>query len=165
MQNTRDENIARVAELAKDIRMAMLVTRDNHGNMRSRPMATQESTFDGTLWFFTDEHSSKVEEIAADPHVCVAYAQSMSESYLSVSGTAAVINDRAKAQELWSPFLRAWFTGWDDPTLRLIRVDADEAEYWDSKGGKLASMIMVLRAAITGKQDTEMNNDHQKVTL
>lgn len=161
---TRPE-IEKIAELVKDIRTAMFITIDAHGAFHGRPMSTQHTAFDGTLWFFTGEHSRKVREIAANPRVCVSYAATSDESYLSVTGRAAVVDDRSMAKELWNPFLRAWFTGPDDPSLRLVRVDAEEAEYWESKGGKIASMIMVLKAAITGDQDREMNNEHARVKL
>lgn len=164
MEHTRSE-VEKIAELVKDIRTAMFITHNAQGKLHGRPMATQQTAFDGTLWFFTDVKSRKISEIAENPHVCVSYAATSDESYLSISGRAQMVDDRSMARELWNPFMNAWFTGPDDPTLRLIRVEAEEAEYWDSKGGKIASMFMVLKAAITGDQDREMNNEHARVTL
>ena len=51
------DGVQKVAELIKDVKMAMLVTIDEDGRPRSRPMQTQDVDFDGTVWFFTDVNS------------------------------------------------------------------------------------------------------------
>ncbi|MBC7896780.1 MAG: pyridoxamine 5'-phosphate oxidase family protein [Cytophagaceae bacterium] len=158
------DGIEKVAELVKDIRTAMLVTQDEQGNLHSRPMGTSEAPFDGSIWFFTPADSSKVTEIAQHPRVNVAYASPSSESYLSLSGTAEVIDDRAKIRELWSPILKAWFDSAEDPNIRLIRVDVDEAEYWDTPGGKVASLIGLVKGMVIGK-GADQNNDHGTVRI
>ncbi len=156
------DGITKVAELIKDIRMAMLVTIDDAGRPRSRPMQTQQVEFDGTIWFFTDVQSDRVAEITANPRVNVAYASS-SESYVSVTGMAEIVQDPARTHELWNPLLRAWFDSADDPRIRLVRVDAESAEYWDTPGGKIASLISLVRSAVTGNRDT--SGDNQTVQL
>lgn len=140
----------KIESLVQDIKIAMFCTVDASGLFRSRPMMTQDAKFDGTLWFITSHESATVAEITANPRVNVAYASTGHEEYLSVSGTAEVLNDRAKIAEFWSPFLKAWFEGPDDPTIRCIRVTADEAEFWDSPGGKLGSLFAIAKGAITG---------------
>ena len=73
-ETTKHESVEKIAELIKDIRIAMLVTVDQRRGARSRPMATQDVPFDGTLWFFTSKDSAQAEEIARDPRVNVAYS-------------------------------------------------------------------------------------------
>ena len=63
--------VAKVAELAKDIRIGMLTTVDEHGHFVSRPMAQQEVEFDGNLWFFSSRDARKVAHILANPTVAV----------------------------------------------------------------------------------------------
>ena len=66
---------------------------------------------------------------------------------------------RGGISELWNPLLRAWFAGPDDPTIRLIRVQVDAAEYWETPGGKVASLISMLKAAVSGNRpDTSGEN-------
>src|SRR5579864_1232595 len=114
------EDIEKLAELIKDIRVAMLTTAEPDGSLRSRPMATQNTPFDGTLWFFTEINSGKVGEIEGERHVNVSYADPNAQKYVSVSGLASVVQDRAKAAELWSPVLKAWFPlGLEDPSMAL----------------------------------------------
>ena len=151
--DTDTDGVHKVAELIKDIRTAMLVTITPDGKPHSRPMATQEAEFDGSIWFLSDIDSQKIVDIAANPTVAVTYARSASESYLSLTGTAQVLNDRNRIREFWNKFLDAWFDGPDDPRIRLIRVDVEHAEYWDTPGGKIASIISMARAAVTGKPD------------
>ncbi|MBK6487289.1 MAG: pyridoxamine 5'-phosphate oxidase family protein [Gemmatimonadetes bacterium] len=163
-QTTREDAIEKVATLISDIRIAMLVTMDANGRPRSRPMMTQPTEFDGTLWFFSSSEAEMVREIAHEPHVNLAYASTASESYLSVSGSAQVVDDRARARELWSPLLRGWFDSPEDPLLRLIRIDVEEAEYWDTPGGKVASLFSLLKGAITGDSG-DNNADVGRVAL
>ena len=161
---TRQEAVERLAELIHDIRTAMLTTTSESGYPRSRPMATQDEEFSGTLWFFTSANSRKVGEIGRTPNVAVTYSSPGRESYVSLTGTATVVEDSARAHEMWNPAYKAWFTGPDDPTLRLIRVDVHDAEYWDTPGGKIASMLQLAKAAITGKRGG-MDDDNVKVKL
>lgn len=158
---TRQESIDKIADLVHEIRTAMLVTLDEHGRPRSRPMGTMESRFDGTIWFFTSMDSTKVTEIEQNAKVNVAYAKSSSEAYLSLTGTAAVLNDRERMRELWTPILRVWFESVEDPALRLIRIDVDEAEYWDTPGGKVGALFRLVKGMVTGGgEDLKSDNGY-----
>jgi len=107
----------------------------------SRPMALQEAEFDGDLWFFAYDDSPKAVEIATHPQVNVAFS-TKSNAWVSVSGRAEVVHDRAKAQQLWSRSLKAWFPdGLDTDGLALIKVAAESAEYWDAPHGKVVTLI------------------------
>jgi len=68
---TNTEETTKVAELMRDIKIAMLTTLDEQGNFVSRPMAQQEVEFDGDLWFFAERDSRMVRHLAANPHVAV----------------------------------------------------------------------------------------------
>ena len=159
MQSTTTHagGIKKVGELIKDIKMAMFVTIGDDGRPRSRPMQTQDVEFDGSVWFFTDVNSDKVKEIANNPQVNVAYASGA--QFVSLTGTANVVQDAAKVRELWNPLLKAWFDGEDDPRIRLVRVDAESAEYWDTPGGRVASFISLVASAVTGKRDESGENE------
>ena len=87
----------------------------------------------------------------------MAYA-SGNETYVSLSGKAEIVKDAAKTHELWNPLMRAWFESADDPSIRLVRVDAESAEYWDTPGGKLASLISLVKSAVTGTRDDSSEN-------
>jgi general stress protein 26 len=144
-------------EKIRDVRVAMLTTTEQDGSLRSRPMYTQQAEFDGDLWFFTADDSGKVAEIRADSDVNLAYAEPKDSRYVSVSGKAELVKDRAKIDELWSPMLKAWFNGGkDDPHLALLRVRVSEAEYWDDTQSKMSKLFGMVKA-VTGSGTYESN--------
>ena len=150
-EKTREESIEKLKTLINDIDFAMLTT-INGGHLRSRPMSTQAYEGDNELWFFTSDQTHKVEEIEADSRVNVAYSRPDDNVYVSISGRAALVKDRRKIEELWNPILKAWFPdGLEDPTLSLLKVTIEEAEYWDSPNSKLVQLAGFVKAIVTGK--------------
>jgi general stress protein 26 len=163
MEETRQESIEKLKSLTEDIDFCMLTTLDG-GQLRSRPMSTQEMDEGGNLWFFTSDQTHKVDEIEADNRVNAAYSKPDDNVYVSVSGRAEVVKDRAKIEELWSPVLKAWFPeGLDDPTICLLKVSVEEAEYWDTPNSKIVQLAGFVKALVTGKQIDA--GDHGKVSL
>jgi general stress protein 26 len=148
-----NENIKKLGDLIKDIRFAMLTTAEEDGTLRSRPMATQQVDSDGYLWFFTYGGAHKVDEIKHDQHVNVSYAEPKDQKYVSVSGTAQLVRDRQKIEELWNPLYKAWFPqGLDEPDLALLKVSVDKAEYWDSPSSRVVRLVGFVKAVVTGKR-------------
>ena len=142
----------------------MLTTVDEGGDLHSRPMATQETEFDGTLWFFTRADSPKVGEIDREHRVNVSYADAHKQHYVSLSGNARLVRDPAKNKELWNPLYRAWFPdGLDDPALALLRVDVERAEYWDAPSAKVVQIVGFLKALATG--EVYEPGKHEKVKI
>ena len=163
MEETRQESIEKLKSLTEGIDFCMLTT-INGGQLRSRPMSTQEMDDDGDLWFFTSDETHKVDEIEADSRVNAAYSKIDDNLYVSVSGRATLVKDREKIEELWNPILKAWFPeGLDDPTLSLLRVSIEEAEYWDSPNSKIVQLYGFVKAVVTGQP--AQGGDHGKVTL
>ena len=146
-------------DLVKDIRFAMFTTRHANGHLHSRPMTTQNSNLDEdqNLWFFMSRKGQPVADLIADPSVNVAYADTGDDSYVSVSGTAAVVEDIAKKQQLWSKMAEAWFPGGvNDSDLALVCVKISHANYWDVKESKIVQLYQMAKAAITGKPPTDL---------
>ena len=163
MQDSREESIKKVNDLIKEVEIAMLTTIDG-GTLRSRPMQTQEAEFDGELWFFTNSDTHKTDEIEKDNRVNVSYASPVANTYVSVSGAASIVKDKEKIQELWNPILKAWFpNGLDDPTLCLLKVSVEQAEYWDATSSTIVQIVGFVKALVTGKRAD--GGDHGKVNL
>ena len=163
MEDTRQEAIKKLNDLIKTVRVAMLTTID-WGVLRSRPMQTQEFDFDGELWFFTSSETHKTEEIEKDRRVNVSYAAPDSNTYVSVSGTAEIVHNRAKIEELWNPLHKAWFPeGLEDPNLVLLKVKVEQAEYWDSPSSTIVQVVGFVQALVTGERAD--GGDHGKVNL
>ncbi len=150
---TGDEGRQKIGELIKSIRIAMLTTAADDGSFDSRPMATQEREFDGTVYFLTREESGKVQEIKADSHVSLLYSDPGNSKFVSAKGRASVSKDRAKIHELWNPMYKAWFPdGEEDPHIAVLRVEVMEAQYWEASSSKLLRGLKYVAAAATGGQ-------------
>jgi general stress protein 26 len=148
----RRAGIEKMRELAMDAKICHFVTALNQKPLNSRPMSTLEVDDAGTFWFMSGKGSHKNEEIFDDPEVQLFYSNSGSSEYLSVYGYAEIIKDRKKLEELWSPIAKTWFNeGKDDPELTIIRVQAADAYYWDTKNGKMVQLIKIASGAIMGK--------------
>ena len=141
-------------DLIKDIRFAMFTTRHADGHLHSRPMTTQNSKLDEdtSLWFFMPRNGEPIADLTADPVVNIVYADPGEDSYVSVSGTAAVVEDMAKKEQLWSKITDAWFPGGvSDPNLALVRVRIDHANYWDVDESKVVQLFLMAKSVLTGK--------------
>jgi general stress protein 26 len=156
----RTQCLGKLGELIADVEIAMLTTRRSDGRLVSRPLRTVDAgrTFDGTLWFFVHASSHKADEIAADPQVNLAYASPTRNTYISVSGRAKLVENRAKVAELWSPALELYFAGGRaDRDLVLLRVDVDGAEFWDGPAGWLGQALNLASGVLTGETPLSEN--------
>ena len=154
-------------ELIKDTRFAMFTTRHSNGHLHSRPMTTQNSKVDedDSLWFFMSNKGDPVADFEADPTVNVAYANPGKDQYVSVSGTAALVNDNDKKRKLWNKMAEAWFTkGVEDPDLALVQVSITHADYWEAKDSKITQLFKMAKAAVTGHPPTDMS-EHGRVNM
>jgi general stress protein 26 len=151
MTDQKTDGLTKLRALLKGARTCMLTTQDWQGNLRSRPMALQETETDGDLWFLTARHSPKIGEIQSDSRVNVSVMDGT--TYISVSGTATQVDDKKKASELWNPLYKAWFPkGLDDPELILLKVSIEQAEYWDNPGGMMTALVAYVKSVATGRQ-------------
>ena len=121
----------KIAELIKDIDICMFVTRSD-GTVRGRPMSNNRKVeYDGDSWFFSFRDSPKVEEIEADPAVELAYVATEQGAWVSIEGTAEVVEDDERKRELWDDELKAWFQdGPEDDSVVLLKVRADRIHAW-----------------------------------
>ena len=158
-------DLSRLIEKIKGQPYAMLTTANEQGHLHARPMYTQEPDASGVLWFFTDKESAKVHEVRRDAQVCVAYGHPGDNLYVSVTGQAKLVSDRAKIDELWTENLTAWFPkGKDDPSIVLLRVDIERGEYWDSPSNVFVQAYAYVKALTTGeKSHGAPGSEHGKV--
>lgn len=154
----RTAGIAKVAELMNDSRLCMFTTEGRDGHLLSRPMALQETEFDGDLWFFARNDSRKVADVRADSSVNIAFQSGT--AWVSLSGSAEVVLDESKKKELWSQGVAAWFeNGPESDDVVLIKVHAEGAEYWSAPGSKVSTLIAYAKARITGDKPNVGTND------
>lgn len=140
MTDTRE----RFQDIIESFTTGMLVTtvRDT-GKLRGRPMRIAHTSEDATLWFACRNDSGKAADIRADEDVAVVFQDS--GRYATISGTANLIHDADRIEELWNESWRIWFPdGKDDPSLVLLKVESRSGEYWDNSG--LRAMTLAIQA-------------------
>ena len=153
-------------DMIRHIKFAMLTTVEEDGALRARPMANKQADeFDGSLWFFTRASSPKVDEVEKSHEVNVSFSDPDKQSYVSVSGSAELVRDRKKAEELWTPYTKIWFpNGIDDPELALLKVTVSKAEYWDSPSSMMVQAFGIAKAAVTGDR-SPLTGENKKVNF
>ena len=161
MADDNARNVDRVWELMKKIGFAMLVTRDGE-KLRARPMSAYPEREENAIYFLTDARHHKDEEVTRNTSVNLSFADAGSQKYISVTGSAAVSNDRAKVKELFSTAAKAWWDSADDPNIHVLKVTPDDAEFWDTPG----SVISYAKMAVAAAAGTRPNiGDNRKVSM
>lgn len=149
----QEDKVGKLREIVKAVDICMLTTIDEQGNLHSRPMSNnREIEFNGDLWFFTYGSSHKVDEVGRVPKVNASFADIDGQLYASLTGSAEVVRDRAKIEELWKPQLKAWFPeGTETPDIALLKVTVERAEYWDGSQSFVAHAVSLISSLVTGK--------------
>ncbi len=157
------EALKKFKKLVKEINICMFIT-DNDQNNHTRPMATIDVDDNGTLWFFSDIRSIKVEEVEQKQTVHLVYAHPGKESYLDLWGKASVKREKQLIHNKWSAIVKAWFPGGvDDPNLCLLKVEPYDVYYWDAETGKMVAFLKMAAAALTGARLAESTEGKLKV--
>lgn len=147
-----DEQLKTIAEIMRSTRIASLAYLSIDGGIVSTPMGTQDFIEPGTVWFITERSTAKVAAIEADPRVNVHYAGK--GGWVSLSGTARYVDDRAKLRELWDASAGIFMSGSpDDPDNGLLEVTATTAEYWDSPGAVVTAVNLLKGLVTDGEPD------------
>lgn len=156
IQNLKNaEGVDKMRELVDHNSICMFGTIQNN-KLHTRPMSVQEVDDDGNLWLLSGRESQKNADLKVDPTVQLFFSNPGDAEFLAVTGTAEVLSDKERIEELWNPIAKAWFTkGKDDPSLTVIKVTPDESYYWDTQHGKMVSMIKFVAGAVTGQKVNE----------
>jgi len=162
--SNKEDHVHFLRGKVENIRTAMLTTFTPSKGFHCRPMGTAEIDQNADIWFFTNEYSAKAKEISIDNKVHVSYADSGTNTYLSIKGHAHLIDDKEKMKKLWTPFIQAFFPeGLDDPKLILLKIETSDLEYWDASSSKIVVLFNMLKANLLGKQYDE--GEHGKMKL
>jgi general stress protein 26 len=152
IQNFNDkEAVKKLQELAKD-ETCLFCTFGEDESLTFRPMSTLKVDDKGHFWFFSNKESNKDHHIDEYNKVYLLYSIPGKQHYLSVEGKAYLSDNQAKINELWNPIAKAWFKeGKEDPAIDIIEVKPTKAHYWDTKHGKMVSLLKILTSVVSGK--------------
>lgn len=152
-----------LSELLQSFDTAMLITKHGDGD-HARPMAIA-AVEDGAsaIWFVTSTASPKASELSRDSRVAVTCQSS--KRFVALSGTATVVHDRAKLDELWKETWRVWFPdGKESADLALIRVSVEDAEFWDNAGTKgIRYVFEAVKALANRRTPNEVAEQHGRI--
>lgn len=154
-------------KLIKDMRFGMLTHRTASGMLHAHPLTTMNKNLDseGMLYFFISRETELYRNLQFDGKVNVSYADSGADTYVSASGQAQTSDNAARKEALWTPMAKAWFPGGvTDPTLALLAVRIQQAEYWDVKESKMVQLFKLAKAALTGEPPRSLG-EHRKLHL
>lgn len=142
----------KVTELLANFPIAFMVTVAD-GTLTARPIGIvgDQGKFDGTLWFITDKRSRKVAAIETGALTTLLFQNDKAGAYLHLTGRAAVVENRARLEELYTTLQRTWFPkGLDDPDITLVKFDVEEGNYWDSHDSYLRLALAFAKSIVTG---------------
>lgn len=144
-------DVEKVHRILSDMDVAMVTTVDSsspEGRLTSRPLSTQVAEEDGDVLFLVRRSSPVAADVLADPRVNVAY--SSMKAWVSLAGTATLVEDRALVERLWSKGADAFMDGGpDNPDNVVLRVAGDTAHYWG--GETLLGTAVSTARALTGR--------------
>ncbi len=160
--NNKAAKIDKLRVLINQVNVAMLNSLKANGEFYSRPMNTMELDDEANLYFFSDEHTPNVHDIAINNNVSVTYTNPENNTYIALSGKLYLANDQNKVDELWIPAMKGWFPkGKSDPNLTLIKVEILKAEYWDSSASDMVVLFSLIKAIIKG--ETYSQGNHERI--
>ena len=147
-------------KMIEGMEIGMMTTRRRDGHLESRAMANQRRAAGADLWFVTRDHTAKIRDLEADPHVNVSYYKDRTREWVSVSGIATVSRDRGKIRELYAADWKAWFSDEgdprhgtpDDPRMALIGVDIHAVVFLEVNKPQPVVLYEVAKGWFTGSE-------------
>jgi len=97
----RDQLIAAAREIIANARYCALITLDGSGRTEARTVDPFPPGEDMEIWIGTNPRSRKVAEIRRHPHVTLYYFDREAQAYVSISGTARLVNDATEKAKHW----------------------------------------------------------------
>lgn len=153
---SHEEAIEKCKELINHNAVCLFTTKLETLPLTTRPMSVQQVDDDGNFWFLSASDSNKNQEIGVDARVQLFFQNVSDYEFLTVYGKASITHDRDKIEELWTPIAKAWFNeGKEDPRITVIKIQPEQAFYWDTKSGKIVSMFKIFASAVIGKTLSE----------
>lgn len=160
--NTKN-SIDRVWDIVEKVGVCMLTTQFADG-LRARPLEARPDRGAGLIFFVTDIHSAKEQEIEARPDVGLIFIDSNDKAYLSITGRASVIHDADKTAVSWRKTDEVWWPGGpSDPNVCLLRIEPFTGELWDGPASAAVTIFEFAKARLTGEKPNLGEN--RKVTV
>jgi len=105
----KNELIIAAREIITSASTCALITVDGKGIPRVRVMDPFLPENDFTVWFGTNPKSRKVAQIKHNPSVTLYYLANDESGYVTIHGTAQIVNDETEKEKWWKNEWRAFY--------------------------------------------------------
>jgi general stress protein 26 len=124
--------------------MVKLIGSDDH----AQPMtAILDEDAEGMFWFYTQ----KSNRLAPGGPAMAQFVSKDHKIFACIMGTLVEETDRAVRDKYWSNMVEAWFAGGqDDPSLKMLRFELQDAEIWEGDESALGFFKMLTGQKIEG---------------
>jgi general stress protein 26 len=128
------EELLRIAhEVIERTPNCMAITVGADGDANARVVQTSKLSKDWSLHFMTDRRSRKAVEIERTGRLTLAYQDDPGGAYVTLIGSAAIVDDVASKEAIWRPASLRWHPGGPtDPNVVLVDFVAERIELWSS---------------------------------
>ena len=135
LSTTENDTLLSVArQYIKNVRFCALITIDSSGYAHVRTMDPFQPDKNWIIWLGTNPKSRKVNEIRNNPKVTLYYTANKGEGYVSIIGTASLVNNQSKKDSLWKDEWSKFYENRKEDYL-LIKVIPKKLEVLDYKNG------------------------------
>jgi len=162
---THRDDMGRVWDIIEQVGVGMLTTGFS-GGLRARPIEPRVDRDAGLIRIVTDARGLKDDEIGRNPDIALTVISPSDKAYLSITGRAVVIRDRAVAAWIWHRSDDVWWPGGpDDANVRVIVLTPSRAELWDGPSSSAVAAFEMAKARMTGEQPNLGENRKKTVKL
>ena len=133
-QWSREELTLAAREIMATTRYCALITSDGHGRMNARTMDAFAPDEKMIVWLATNPRSRKVAEIRRHPRVLLYYFDRENQAYVTLHGTARLVNHAAEKARHWKEEWSAFYPDRNKDYL-LIKVVPTRLEVVNTKKG------------------------------
>ena len=123
----RDRILQVATEIMEAARYCALITLGEDGQPQARAMDAFHPDADMTVWLATNPATRKVEQIRRDPRVTLFYLAPDASGYVTMAGTAHLVDEPEAKARWWKEEWEAFYTDRDRGYL-LIRVEPEWLE-------------------------------------
>ncbi len=131
---SREQLLTTATQIMATARYAALITTGAKGRINARTMDPFPPAADMVIWFGTNPRSRKVRELRRNPRVTIYYVDPVAQAYVSIQGTARLVNDRAEKARRWKDEWKAFYPDREKNYL-LIAVKPERLEVINVKDG------------------------------
>ena len=144
------DNLLRlVRETVSAVPTCLAITIDGNGDANARAINASNLTDEWTVRFMTDRRTRKVGEIARTGRMTLVYFHQAGGAYVTLVGSATIIDDVAVKQAIWQPGSFKWHPGGPtDTNVVLVEFVAERIETWNTPGPIVPDPTKGLWAAV-----------------